>query len=119
MRLGGLFPYSRRSLFDHDHPTRMNCAPPLSLVPAPLLAYLPSSFLNPSPPEPRSPGPRSQALSALVEVLACAPLEDNDSVFRALVALGTICHEQPEMCSIARDMGVQVRELLLHKQMLL
>ena len=48
-------------------------------------------------------------LSALCEFLAAAPMEDGDSVHRALVALGTVCHEDAELCGLAKEMGVQVR----------
>ena len=53
---------------------------------------------------------RLQTLSALSELLAAAPTSDQDSVFRGLVALGTLCLGDAEMCALAKDMGVQVRE---------
>ena len=59
-------------------------------------------------PLPTSP-PLTQVLSALCELLSAAPMEDGDSVHRALVALGTVCHEDAELCGLAKEMGVQVR----------
>ena len=61
-----------------------------------------------SPPLPAS-SPLTQVLSALCELLSAAPMEDGDSVHRALVALGTVCHEDAELCGLAKEMGVQVR----------
>eukprot|EP00798_Chlamydomonas_sp_ICE-L_P025606 gene25606-11258_t len=50
---------------------------------------------------------KMQMLSALSELLTVTPLSDIDSTFRALVAVGTLCHKDVGMCSLAKDLGVQ------------
>lgn len=47
-------------------------------------------------------------LSALMEILAGCPTEDVDSLFRALVATGTLAHLDKTMAGLAKDLGVQV-----------
>ena len=69
------------------------------------LLYNYSVYFKQSPPSGTASEAKLQVLSALMELLAGAPLEDIDSVFRGLVALGTLCHEDAEMRALAVDMG--------------
>lgn len=50
-----------------------------------------------------------QVLSAALELVKQAPLDDTDSLFRGLVAVATLCHGDKETLALAKDLGLQVR----------